>query len=75
MAALLDRGCDSNVLDLTGRTALQLAAGGGFTNMVALLLQVKFYKIKNLNLLWGGKLLLELSSMSPQRKWPTMIFF
>ena len=46
MAALLDRGCDSNVLDLTGRTALQLAAGGGFTNMVALLLQVKLYKIK-----------------------------
>merc|ERR550517_54672 len=39
VAALLDRGCDSNVLDLTGRTALQLAAGGGFTNMVALLIQ------------------------------------
>ena len=64
MAALLDRGCDSNVLDLTGRTALQLAAGGGFTNMVALLLQVKFYKIRNKNQLRGRKLLLELSSMS-----------
>ena len=55
MAALLDRGCDSNVLDLTGRTALQLAAGGGFTKMVALLLQVghkgqTFFKISNLPL-------------------------
>ena len=50
---MLDRGCDSNVLDLTGRTALQLAAGGGFTKMVALLLQVglkgqTFFKISNL---------------------------
>ena len=40
MSALLARGCDSNCLDVSGRTALQLAAGGGFTEMVALLLQV-----------------------------------
>jgi len=39
VTALLDRGCDSNVLDFTGRTALQLAAGGGYLDIVKLLLK------------------------------------
>jgi len=39
VTALLDRGCDSNVLDFTGRTALQLAAGGGYLEIVKLLLK------------------------------------